>query len=81
MNSDENFAMCRQFGFLHQRVLLYRQDELRDLEDQLIRLDDKDAEEMPKVLRSRKLDDAREGRCRRILIQSIDEKLKEYGNL
>ena len=71
--------MCRRFGFLHQRVLLYRQDELRDLEDQLVRLDDEDKEEMPKALKSRKLDDIREGSYRRGLIQQIDEKLKEYG--
>jgi hypothetical protein len=24
MNSDENFLMCRKYGFLHNRVLLYR---------------------------------------------------------
>ena len=71
--------MCRRFGFLHQRVLLYRQDELRDLEDQLIRLDDEDREEMPKALKSRKLDDVREGSYRSGLIQTIDDKLKEYG--
>ena len=81
INSDENFSMCRRFGFLHQRVLLYRQDELRDLEDQLIRLDDEDQEEMPKALKSRKLDDVREGSYRKALIQTIDDKLKEYGNL
>ena len=80
MNSDENFAVCRRFGFLHQRVLLYRQDELRALEDQLIRLDDEDAEEAPQVLKSRKLDDVREGSFRKALIQEIDNKLHEYGS-
>ena len=60
-------------------MLLYRQDELRDLEDQLIRLDDEDQEENPKALQSRKLDDAREGSYRRGLIQLIDDKLEEYG--
>jgi len=80
INSDENFSMCRRFGFLHQRVLLYRQDELRDLEDQLVRLDDEDQEEMPKALKSRKLDDVREGSYRKGLINTIDDKLKEYGS-
>lgn len=79
LNTDENFLMCRRFGFLQQRVLLYRQDELRDLEDQLIRLDDEDREENPKALQSRKLDDAREGSYRRGLIQLIDDKLEEYA--
>jgi hypothetical protein len=80
MNSDENFSICRRFGFLHQRVLLYRQDELRALEDRLIRLDDEDAEDDPKLLKSRKLDDVKEGSLRRGLIQEIDEKLEEYGS-
>ncbi|KAI9729941.1 MAG: hypothetical protein M1834_006138 [Cirrosporium novae-zelandiae] len=79
INSDENFMMCRRFGFLHTRVLLYRQDELRELEDQLICLDQEDFEENPKLLQSRALDDAQEGSFRRGLIQTIDDKLKEYG--
>ncbi|KAL9117703.1 MAG: hypothetical protein Q9187_005760 [Circinaria calcarea] len=81
LNTDENFLMCRRFGFLQQRVLLYRQDELRDLEDQLIRLDDEDRDENPKALKSRKLDDAREGSYRMGLIQHIDDKLEEYGRI
>lgn len=60
---------------------LRRQDELRDLEDQLIRLDAEDKDENPSCLRSRKLDDAQEGSYRRGLIQEIDDKLKEYGML
>ena len=71
--------MCRRFGFLHQRLLLHRQDELRDLEDQLIRLDDEDQEEMPISLKSRKLDDSREGSYRKALMEEIDDKLGQYG--
>lgn len=56
-----------------------RQDELRDLEDQLVRLDAEDKEDNPNCLKSRKLDDAQEGSYRRGLIQQIDDKLKEYG--
>ena len=92
--------MCRRFGFLHTRVLLYRlgppnhisprsptdkqmvrQDEIRELEDQLIRLDEEDKDENPLWLQSRKLDDSREGGDRRALIKEIDEKLKEYGTI
>jgi hypothetical protein len=58
-----------------------RQDELRELQDQLIRLDAEDSEENPLFLRSRKLDDAQEGGIRRALIQEIDDKLKEYGKV
>ena len=60
---------------------MVRQDEIRELEDQLIRLDEEDKDENPKWLQSRKLDDAREGGDRRALIKEIDEKLKEYGTI
>lgn len=60
-------------------MLLYRQDELRELEEGLIDLDAEDAETDPLVLGSRKRDDRREGGLRKELIQSIDDKLKEYG--
>jgi len=83
MNSDENFLMARKYGVLHNRVLLYRQDELRDLEEQLFGLDAQDAQDEEgdgKVaLTSRLRDDQREGSMRKALIQEIDEKLKEYG--
>jgi hypothetical protein len=58
-----------------------RQDELRELQDQLVRLDAEDSEENPLFLQSRKLDDAQEGSIRRALIQEIDDKLKEYGKI
>lgn len=81
LNSDENFLLCRRYGFLHNRVLLYRQDELRELESQLHALDRQDDRdpENKRCLRSRMLDDATNGMERAKLIQLIDEKLKEYG--
>jgi len=60
---------------------MVRQDEIRELEDQLIRLDEEDKDENPLWLQSRKLDDSREGGDRRALIKEIDEKLKEYGTI
>ena len=80
INSDENFLMCRRFGFLHSRVLLYRQDELSEMERELIDMDDADKHEDPLMLRSRKKDYADDQPfSRRSLIQTIDEKLKAYG--
>ncbi|KAI9881094.1 MAG: hypothetical protein M1830_008252 [Pleopsidium flavum] len=81
INSDPNFLMCRRFGFLHSRVLLYRQDELAQLENDLMSLDEEDAEKGSKALISRKLDEARQDCPRKALIQGIDEKLKEYDEL
>ena len=79
--------MCRKYGFLRSRVLLYRQDELANLERTLVDLDDLDLESAndkkePIHLMSRKIDDARKREpplSRKTLIQAIDDKLKEYG--
>ncbi|KAI4213230.1 MAG: hypothetical protein LQ351_004176 [Letrouitia transgressa] len=82
MNCDDNFLMCRRFGFLHDRVLLYRQDELTQLERDLVEMDSLDAEEDPLSLQSRKRDDAREFELtRKGLIDKIDSKLKQYDEL
>ncbi len=80
MNTDVNFLMCRSYGFLHNRVLLYRQDELSQLEKKLIDMDDEDRIPCPKRLQSRKLDESMDD-SRKTLIQKIDEKLREYGNI
>ena len=63
--------------------MLYRQDELSVLEKDLIALDEDDNENRPLALQSRKDDenndpDPKSGR--KILMQKIDDKLKEYGN-
>lgn len=75
--------MCRRFGFLHSRVLLYRQDELSKLETTLIQMDELDKRDCPLSLRSRKTDEERgdidEEYTRKTLIKKIDDKLKEYG--
>lgn len=78
INSDPSFLMCRRFGFLHSRVLLYRQDELAQLENQLVELDADDAENNPRALLSRELDEQQDS-TRKDLILNINEKLKEYG--
>ena len=78
INSDPSFLMCRRFGFLHSRVLLYRQDELAQLENQLVELDADDAKNNPRALISRELDE-QQAPWRKDLILGIDEKLKEYG--
>ncbi|KAL8742151.1 MAG: hypothetical protein Q9190_005319 [Brigantiaea leucoxantha] len=79
INSDDNFLMCRKFGFLHNRVLLYRQDELVELERDLVEMDELDKDEDPRALKSRQHDNGRDlPLTRRTLINRIDEKLKEY---
>lgn len=75
--------MCRRFGWLNSRVLLYRQDELAKLEETLIDMDDEDITYKGGLtLKSRKEDDDREDieeqYSRSTLINQIDTKLKEY---
>ncbi|KAI4099616.1 MAG: hypothetical protein L6R37_005888 [Teloschistes peruensis] len=80
MNSSDNFLMCRRFSFLQTRVLLYRQDELAEMEDTLLNMDDEDKDLEPLALQSRRLDgDRTEEPSRASLIEKIDSKLKQYG--
>lgn len=75
--------MCRRFGYLHSRVLLYRQDELSSLEKRLMDMDERDHERLPVALASRQHDESRDGieeqDTRKYLINVIDQKLIEYG--
>jgi hypothetical protein len=80
LNSDENFLICRKYGFLHSRVLLYRQDELRELEQQLLRMD-KDANKTDDTMLKCRMREQRSSDERRQLIQNIDDKLKEYNDI
>ena len=82
INSDENFLIARKYGFLRSRVLLYRQDELSVLEKDLVALDDEDKNSRELALMSRKHDEETDKDplySRKVLMQKIDDKLKEYG--
>ncbi|KAL8740282.1 MAG: hypothetical protein Q9190_007000, partial [Brigantiaea leucoxantha] len=88
MDSDDNFMMYRRFGFLYSRILLSKQDELRELEDTLDDMDKRDSlrdEHSRKCLMSRTKDFHRkttDGRKpRSVLIQEIEKKLYEYGQI
>jgi hypothetical protein len=76
----------RRFGFLHTRVLFWKQDELKEIEKKLDILDAEDQQGDPrarKCLRSRKYDVARgnvEGKeSRAQLIKGAETLLREYG--
>jgi hypothetical protein len=61
--SDECFMIYRRFGHIHSRLLLHRQDELRELEADLYDMDkrdEKNGEESRMYLKSRDLDVERE---------------------
>jgi hypothetical protein len=80
LDSDEKFTLYRKFGFLQARILLNKQDELRELEKDLDRLDKVDQGKDPSLLKSREKDTATNGR-RKKLLYDIEEKFKEYGHL
>jgi hypothetical protein len=82
LDSDENFMQYRRFGYLQSRLLLYKQDELRSLEEELDCLDKEDDDNimMKRYLKSRDLD-AKRGGERIELLQKIETKFKEYGKL
>jgi hypothetical protein len=84
-SSEPSFSLYRGFGYLHSRVLLELQDEIRILERDLDDLDKMDHENKNyRRLKSRAVDirDAkREGQqiTRRTLIAEIRDKLVQYG--
>ncbi|MCJ1244332.1 hypothetical protein MMC30_001530 [Trapelia coarctata] len=87
LDSDDSFMLYRRFGFLHARLLLNKQDELRELEEELRDMDNDDWEEESsrRFLQSRELDECRDledGRkSRQGLLEKIEKKILEYGTL
>ncbi|KAK7710576.1 hypothetical protein SLS57_008343 [Botryosphaeria dothidea] len=81
LNCDENFAICRRYGLLHMRLMLHRQDELRELEDELMSLDADSKADDSRCLTSRELDDELDPAGRKELLEKIDVKLKQYDEL
>jgi hypothetical protein len=79
LNSDENFLICRKYGVLHSRVLLYRQDELRELEKELYIMDQVESRKDGGITLQSRAREERNGVDRRDLIERIDNKLKEYS--
>jgi hypothetical protein len=79
-NSDPTFRVYRRFGTLRNRLLLYRQQELAKLEIQLKELDENDARDHNLRIRSRRKDEEDADSKRMQLMDSIDAKLKTYGN-
>jgi hypothetical protein len=80
MNSDKNFLIYRKYGFLHSRVLLYRQDELRELEQELLAMDKTVNKTDDTMLKCRTREERSSGE-RRNLINKIDDKLCEYNDI
>jgi hypothetical protein len=76
LSSADNLFIFRQYRYLQSRSLLYMQDELRELETALWRMDEQDRRR-PQVLQSRDYAD-RHIKERKSLMVEIKEKLMEY---
>ncbi|MCJ1431896.1 hypothetical protein MMC27_001252 [Xylographa pallens] len=87
LDSDDSFMIYRRFGFLHARLLLNKQDELRALESDLRAVDRQDWNDVnrQRYLKSRTKDNARElaanATSRKQLLETIEKKALEYGQL
>ncbi|KAI9719279.1 MAG: hypothetical protein M1812_003609 [Candelaria pacifica] len=81
IDSDTNFNIYRRFGFLRNRVLLHTQAELVELESQLEGLDELDEQEEEEILKSKERDDSQAEPERKLLLEQIDTKLKQYDDL
>lgn len=64
LGSDDSFMLNRRFGYLHLRLLLYKQEELRIMEGELLvtNMRDSKTEERRLALLSWKVDSRRIGR-------------------
>lgn len=76
---DPDFRIYRKFDWLRNNALLYLQDELVELEEDLEALNSYDFTEKPIRLVSRRQNDGPDGLERRELLKKIREKLAEYG--
>ncbi|KAI4157687.1 MAG: hypothetical protein LQ342_008092 [Letrouitia transgressa] len=86
-DSDECFMIYRRFGFVHARLLLRRQDELRELEDKLIDLDIRDSKNFnrERCLKCREEDDDNPDsnnpwrESRGSILDKMEDKTLKYG--
>lgn len=76
--SAPEFYIFREFRYLQSRLLLHLQDEIRALEAQLWRMDEKDKVNDPHSLECRELDDKLNGK-RNIIMRQLQQKLIQYG--
>ena len=76
LDSDDNFMVYRRFGYLQARLLLEKQQQLSRLEQSLQDLDEQDLHENLITMENI---DTEERKVRRELMESIDERFREYG--
>lgn len=79
LDSDDNFMIYRRFGYLQSRLLLEKQEHLRQLEEELENLDEEDREAESRNLITMENYDTEQYKQRRELMQRIGCQFREYG--
>lgn len=80
LDSDECFSVYRRFGFLQSRLLLDKQDKLRELEEALDRLDKREEKANPRRPMTTDLLQDEVG-PRRKLLAAIEGEFTSYGTI
>lgn len=75
LDSDENFMVFRRFGFIQARLLLDKQNELQNLEEQL---EEEDSRTPQRFLHNGEVG-SQEPSERKKLLRNIETKFNEYG--
>ena len=84
LDSDRAFMIYRRFGFIHARLLLQKQDELRLMEEELDRMDKRDLITNPKALQCRMEDIERQDQLpetRQALLARLEASVLSYDQL
>lgn len=84
LDSDENFMIYRRFGFIHARLLLQKQDELRIMEEELDQMDKDDLSKNAKALQCRLEDVQRrdqKSETRQALLARMETAVLRYDEL
>ena len=84
VSADIDGRLYRRYGYLRNRLLLHKQDEIAELEEELEALDQADADHEDDWYRlcSRRFDEEdHDDRKRKKLLERIDEALKSYDDL
>jgi hypothetical protein len=79
LDSDDNFMVYRRFGYLQSRLLLEKQEHLRQLEEELDNLDTVDAQKESRNLITMENYDSERYKPRRDLMQRIEYQFQGYG--
>lgn len=79
LDSDDNFMVYRRFGYLQSRLLLEKQEHLRQLEEELENLDMEDAQTESRNLITMENHDTEQYQPRCKLMERIECQFQAYG--